>query len=338
MVSIKDIAAVCGVSIATVSKALNNHDDVSDNTKKLVRDTAKSLGYMPNAQARALKTNKTYNIGVLLEDKAGSGFTHSYFSAVLQSFKVEVEKFGYDITFISNRIGNTALSYLEHCRYRGVDGVLAACVDFESPQVIQLLESDIPIVTIDYVSDSHFSVCSDNALGMRQIAEYIVSMGHRNIAYICGEPSQVTSLRLDSFRSAMKNFGIDFCDDMIFQGVYHDVLSTEKITSHILNLEKRPTCIVVPDDFSAAGAFAAIRSAGLSVPHDISVVGYDGLRMGQLVSPRLTTVRQNTSIIGEHAARLLISIIKKENLSFDNEFLNVKGEFIRGESVGCPTE
>ena len=98
VVSIKTIAEECGVSIATVSKALNNHSDVSSATKKLVCDTAKRLGYFPNSQARALKTNKTYNVGVLLQDKAHSGLTHSYFSAVLDSFRVEVEKNGYDIT------------------------------------------------------------------------------------------------------------------------------------------------------------------------------------------------------------------------------------------------
>lgn len=114
MVSIKTIAEECGVSIATVSKALNNHSDVGVATKQLVCETAKRLGYLPNAQARALKTNKTYNIGVLLNDKAKSGLTHCYFSAVLDGFRVEAEKKGYDITFICGQIGGSSMSYYEH--------------------------------------------------------------------------------------------------------------------------------------------------------------------------------------------------------------------------------
>ncbi len=92
MVSIKDIASVCGVSIATVSKALNDHKDVSESTKAMIRETAKKLGYLPNSQARALKTNRTYNLGVLFAEQAQRGITHSHFAAVLNGFKNEDRK------------------------------------------------------------------------------------------------------------------------------------------------------------------------------------------------------------------------------------------------------
>ena len=111
MVSIKDIASACGVSIATVSKALNDHKDVSESTKTMIRETAKKLGYLPNSQARALKTNRTYNLGVLFAERAQSGITHSHFAAVLNGFKNEAEANGYDITFISRQIGGTRMTY-----------------------------------------------------------------------------------------------------------------------------------------------------------------------------------------------------------------------------------
>ena len=98
MVSLKTIAERCGVSTATVSKALNDHKDISEETKNRVRKTAEALGYFPNAAARALKTNRSYNIGVLFEEDAGSGLTHEYFSGVLNGLKVQSEKQGYDIT------------------------------------------------------------------------------------------------------------------------------------------------------------------------------------------------------------------------------------------------
>ncbi|HKL99008.1 MAG TPA: LacI family DNA-binding transcriptional regulator, partial [Mobilitalea sp.] len=126
MVSIKDISFKCGVSVATVSKALNNHSDIAETTKQNIRKMAKEMGYFPNSSARALKTNRTYNLGVLFVDEAQSGLTHEYFANVLDSFKVEAEKNGYDITFINKNMRQKSMSYYEHSKYRGVDGVVIA--------------------------------------------------------------------------------------------------------------------------------------------------------------------------------------------------------------------
>ena len=145
MASIKDIAKACGVSVATVSKALNGHNDISQATKEKVREAARQIGYMPNSAARALKTNRTYNLGVLFVDEAQSGLTHEFFAAVLDSFKRHAEGRGYDITFINHNIGHGHSSYLEHCRYRGVDGVIAACIKFDDPEVIELAYSNLPV-------------------------------------------------------------------------------------------------------------------------------------------------------------------------------------------------
>ena len=147
MVSMKDISETCGVSIATVSKALNGRTDISTSTKERVLEVAKKMGYVPNSSARALKTNRTYNIGVLFADEARSGLTHSYFSPVLDSFRQGVEEKGYDITFLGRHVGKSELSYSEHSKYRGVDGVIVACVDFEAEEVKELLQSGIPVVT-----------------------------------------------------------------------------------------------------------------------------------------------------------------------------------------------
>ena len=106
MVSLKDIAQKCGVSVATVSKALNGHSDIGEDTRKRVAEVAREMGYVPNAVAKALKTDRTYNIGVLFVDEAGSGLTHDYFSHVLDGFKRQVEEAGYDLTFISNNKNN----------------------------------------------------------------------------------------------------------------------------------------------------------------------------------------------------------------------------------------
>ena len=132
MVSMKDISAVCGVSIATVSKALNDHRDIGKETKEHIRQVAKELGYSPNSAAKTLKTNRTYSLGVLFVDDEQSGLTHDYFAHVLDSFKRTAEERGYDITFINScKTRPQRMSYLEHSRYRRFDGVVIACVDFD---------------------------------------------------------------------------------------------------------------------------------------------------------------------------------------------------------------
>ena len=166
MVSMKDIARRCGVSVATVSKALNNLPDVNSETRARVQKAAAEMGYMTNAAAKALKTNRTYNLGVLLADEHRSGLSHEYFSSLLDSFKEEAEAQGYDITFIHHNTRGRSTTYLQHCRHRGVDGLLIACVDFRDAQVRELAESDLPLVTIDHVFPNRQAVVSDNSHGM----------------------------------------------------------------------------------------------------------------------------------------------------------------------------
>ena len=164
MVSLKTIAERCGVSTATVSKALNDHKDISEETKNRVKQTAQTLGYFPNAAARALKTNRSYNIGVLFEEEAGRGLTHEYFSGVLNGLKIQAEKLGYDITFINTCFENRKMSYYEHCRYRNFEGVVIVCANFDDPDVIELMNSEIPVVTIDYVHHNCTEVTSNNIM------------------------------------------------------------------------------------------------------------------------------------------------------------------------------
>lgn len=332
MVSMKDIAAACGVSVATVSKALNNHSDIGEETKQHIKEVARNMGYSPNSLARALKTNRTYNIGVLFVDEAQSGLTHDYFSQVLDSFKRTVEEKGYDITFINNK-GRNHLSYLEHCRYRGFDGVMIACVDFYDPQVIELVRSNLPLVTIDHVFNNRISVMSDNVGGMQQLLEYVYSQGHRRIAYIHGADSAVTRERLASFYHTAEKLGLEVPDEYIKEAPYRDSWGTGERTKELLKLKTPPTCILYPDDFASLGGLNAIAELGLRVPEDISVAGYDGIRISRHLSPKLTTLKQDTKSIGSKAGEKLISLIEHPKSTIIEQIV-IKGGVYAGGTVG----
>lgn len=334
MVSIKDIASACGVSIATVSKALNGHSDVGASTKQAVLSKAKEMGYLPNSQARALKTNRTYNLGVLFAEKSGSGLKQDYFSSILDSFKRCAESNGYDITFISGNAAKRNMTYYEHCLYRNVDGILLACADdFYDKRVTELVESGIPLVSVDHIFKGRSAVVSDNYSGMKCLTDYIADMGHTKIAYIYGDSSYVTSERLSAFRDALDSRNINISESFTVQGIYHDPRKTELLVKSLLSLPngEAPTCIIAPDDFAALGAYNAAEELGLSVPDDISIAGYDGIVLSQVLRPKLTTVRQDTDRIGAEAAERLTALIQKK---ISDESIAVIGStLVKGGSV-----
>ena len=333
MVSLKDIASQCGVSVATVSKALNDHSDIGADTKERIREKAKELGYVPNAAAKSMKTNRTHNIGVLFMDDAMSGLQHDFFAGLLESFKRSVEREGYDITFISNdRSTPGRTSYLNHARYRRFDGVIIANVHFDDPEVVELVKSDIPVVTVDHIYNDTITILSDNVDGMNKLVDYAVSMGHRKIAYIHGVDSSVTKARMITFYKKMEEYGINVPSEYIVESPYRDTHGAYEQTLKLLELEDRPTCIFYPDDYASYGGLRAIAEKGLKVPDDISIVGFDGIRVARHIRPRLTTYRQNVDELGVLAARNLIDLIEKPKTTLVQQIL-VKGKLLEGDTL-----
>lgn len=338
MVSMKDIAQACGVSVASVSKALRDQRDISEETKRLIRDKAREMGYFPNSVARTLKTNRSYNLGVLFSDESRSGLTHDYFASVLESFKEAAEEKDYDITFVNrNRQRSSRMSYLEHVRYRNFDGVVIACVDFTDPEVEELVESDVPVVTIDHVFHNRIAILSDNVKGMRDLLTYAWRMGHRRIAYVHGTDSSVTRSRLSSFYKTAEELGLELPEEYVRRAAYRDTAGASEQTRFLLDLPVPPTCILYPDDFACFGGINVIRERGLRVPEDVSVAGYDGIRLGRHVSPRLTTLRQDTERMGRCAAEELIGLIESPRTSIP-QIIQISGSVYEGRSVGKRSE
>ena len=330
MVSMKDIALRCGVSVATVSKALNGQRDIGEETRSRIEQAAKEMGYMTNAAARALKTNRTYHLGVLFVDERRSGLGHEYFSAMLESFKVEAEAQGYDITFINQNVGGKRTSYLQHCLYRGVDGIVIACVDFTDPQVLELVDSGLPLVTIDHVFNNRLAVVSDNVNGLEALVHHVHQKGHRRIAFLHGEDTTVTRNRLTGFYRACEELGLEIPPEYVRPCVYHDPDRCAQATRELLELPERPTCIIFPDDFSYIGGLNVLSEAGLRVPEDISVAGYDGIQLARVL--RLTTYSQNVEQIGKTAAQQLISLIERPKTTLTDRIM-VQGSLLEGSSV-----
>ena len=333
MVSMKDIAKQCHVSVASVSKALNGYSDIGEETRNLIITTAHEMGYLPNSSARALKTKKSYNLGVLFVDAAMNGLTHEYFNHVLESFKYRAEEKGYDITFIAGNTAGQKMSFYERCRYRGVDGVVVACFKYYEEDIQDLIGSELPVVTIDHTFEGNIAVVSNNVQGMEELVSYIYSMGHKKIAYIHGDDTPVTRNRLSGFYRTTQRYGLEIPDEYVKASSYRNLEMAAKATGELLDLPNPPTCIMYPDDYAAVGGMNEIRERGLRIPEDISITGYDGIDLVRMMEPKLTTLCQDTRKIGRMAAEKLISLIEHPKTTLVDKF-SVDGVLFKGGSVG----
>lgn len=332
MVSMKDIAKSCGVSVATVSKALNDQKDVSEEMKHLVRETAKNMGYLPNVTAQALRTKKSHTIGVLFGDENGSGLTDEFFSHVFNSFKKAAEAKGYEIIFLSRKIGGHQMTYMDHCKYRSVDGILLGYIHYTEEEVKELLNSNLPTVTMDYVFNEKPSVCFDHAKGMMDLTSYICEMGHTKIAYIHGEKSHITQSRLTGFYRALEYYGITVPDSYVREAGYLNYKKTAEVTEELLCLPDPPTCIIYPNDFSSLGGIGVIHKHGLSIPEDISIAGYDGIPLSKAMIPELTTLVQDSTGMGQAIASCLMEQIESKETALIERIM-VVGTVSFGQSV-----
>lgn len=304
MVTIKMVAEKCGLSIAAVSRALNNRPGISQERAEQVRQVAREMGYQPNEAARMLKTNRSKNIGILYHNM----LTHEFFAAVLEGIQTEAAQQGYEITFLQS---NQDLTYYEHARRRQCDGVILAQGPFNRGSVQPILDSGMPLVSIEYDHPGHTAVRNDNVRAMEEVVRYVHSLGHERIALIHGEPCQVTDDRLTGFHRGCRDCGIDAPDEYVVPGHFRQMEENRPGVRRLLSLAKRPTCIIFPDDMCYLGGMAEIESMGLRIPEDVSCVGFGGVDLIRMMRPRLTTYSQNPREIGRRAAREVISAIEE---------------------------
>lgn len=335
MITIYDIAKRVGCASSTVSKALNNSKEVSQKRKDEILAVAKEMGYVPNASARSLATKNSWSIGVLFSEDLNIGLEHHFFSGVLQAFKSYVENLGYEVTFISKKIGAQSLTYLEWCKYKNVDGVIIVTVDKDDDNLLELTESGLPIVSVDNGLLNVPTIISDNMQGTRMAIEYLMLKGAKRIAHIAGPQRSYAAVeRYEAYKYVLNVSALNYNDDLVVEAHNYDSNSGKKALLQLLDqTEDLPDAIFAASDEIALGAIIALRDKGYRVPEDISVVGFDNIELSRYTSPALTTVSQQKDLIGTEAAKHLISIINKETNISPNVIKRVPVELIIREST-----
>lgn len=333
MTTLKEIAARCGCSVATVSKALNAMPDIGPETAERIRAVANEMGYIPNAAARTLKTNRSRTIGLLLFLRGETVWNHDHFSRVAAGIQQEVEAAGYDLTPVTCGDGTPLTShYLEYCKHRSYDGIIVMSGDLHEGGLQELIEGDIPLVTIDYAFHHRGAVLTDQAQSIRDLVTYAYSMGHRRIAYIYGEYGAVSQGRLAGFYRTCEELGLEIPQEYVKPALYRDHATCAQATRELIALAHPPTCILYPDDYASIGGMDVLREAGLRIPEDISVAGFDGIPLADLVRPRLTTVFQDGQAAGRSAGQLILKAIRSPR-SFVPQHIVLPGQLVEGETI-----
>jgi len=300
--TIRDVAEQAGVSIATVSRVLNDRADVSVETRERVREVARSVGYSADPAARALATQKTRLVAVVVGDNAG----HRDLSLLF---------FGKVLAAISRRLAHADYEALLQAVDAGIhqhrfDAAIVIGVDDGDPLLAELVERDVPIVGVDvHISGGRTAfVGSDHADGVRLALAHLFALGHRRIAHVAGASNTVAgSERIAAFRREADRLGLAVPDDYVRDGDFSSA-SGYRETCALLALADRPTAIVAASDLMALAALQAIRDVGLEPGTDVAIVGFDDLEAAALAHPPLTTIRQDRQELGTVAAERALEL------------------------------
>jgi len=333
LVTIYDIAKKTGYSPPTVSKALNGTGGLSARTRELILTTAHEMGYTPNMTARSLTTNRSNLIGVIYEDYSMlKGFKHPLFSEILNSFRKAIEAAGYDLLFLSRTLGPRQMSYLEHCEYRNVDGILIMNPVPGDQEVARLVASGRPCVSANEPFSGICTVVTANVDGAREAVEYLISLGHRSIAYVSG-PQDVTAPasmeRERGYRECLVANGVEPDAGLTEVAEFWHAPAGYEAAKKLIARRRDFTAVLASNDTLAYGTKLALEESGLSVPGDVSLIGFDGDDLGQYMSPKLTTMWQNAEEIGVTAAHQILLRLAGEDLP---EIIRVPARLLVRES------
>ncbi len=329
MVTLKDVAARCGVSVSTVSRVMNGVDLISEERAEIIRQTAKEMGYLPNEVARTLKTNRSWVIGVLYE----LPFTHAYYSLVLEEFRARAEKAGFDILFLSRSNRNGKVDYSNQALSRYMDGIAIVYADFGEDGVGRLLNGRIPVVSLDDTERSCSAVMTDYRAATARMVREAYAKGHRRIAFLHGEIGVTTRCRMEGYAEGLREVGLPFKEKYQHLAPFgHPEIVAREIRK-LLAREDRPGCFLLSDDYSARGALRLLAKEGLRAPRDFSCMGFDGIPYEGTDLPALTSWRQDVSGLAETMMNTLLRDIGNGELR-PPECHMLPGDWVPGETLG----
>lgn len=305
---IKDVAALAGVSTATVSHVINETKYVTDETRQSVMAAIEAVNYHPNAQARSLALGRTSIIGLLVSDIA-----NPFFPDLIKSIETTAFEHGYNVILLNtNYDANRAADYVRRLIGLKVAGVALMTAELDPQLIDDLIKKRISVVSQNFgtIGANMSSVVVDFASGVEEVIRHLASLGHRHIAHVAG-PNRLnaTDVRREAFLSAVSRY-IPSAKVALYEGDFK-FEGGRRAASEILADGELPTAIFTANDMMAFGVMKELRNAGLSIPQDVSLVGFDDIAFAELTEPPLTTVVLSREELGRRTVEALMSSIQR---------------------------
>lgn len=312
--NIKDIAAIANVGVSTVSRVLNNHTDVNDETRKRILEIIKENNYIPNNSARILKQSNTKNIGILVK-----GVFNPFFSEILKLVSVGIENAGYTMILQQHNNENdigTLLGFIKEKRLQGIICLGGNFLDFTDDD---LEEVNIPIVllSVDSVTRKNLKRCSSISINNKQAGymatEYLIKNGHKHIGLMLGEKADlgISKERYEGYKKALEDYAIGIGDQYIIYGEY-EYEDAYKESKKMLEENPEITAIFAISDIMAVGAAKASFDLGRKVGKDISIMGFDGMDMAKYYEPSITTIKQPKNEMSRLSVEILLKLLERK--------------------------
>ncbi|CAM05251.1 LacI family transcriptional regulator [Saccharopolyspora erythraea NRRL 2338] len=328
MATMADVARMAGVSTATVSHVINGTRTVREETRRVVQDAIESTGYSPNTLARSLATASSRSIAVVM-----SAITNPYFGQVLQGIETEAVRRGYTLLLAESRDDpDHELHVVRGMHERRVDGVILAPSALPRQTLDYVAAQRLPVVLADRVIDDRYDqVGPENTAPMAELVDHLAAAGHRRIGFVAGRRGlSTTEERVRGYREGLRRNGIEPDPELLVEGrsvTDTAVAATRRLLAH------RPTALITANNGMTIGAMQALGEAGLSVPRDIALVGFDDFPWAEWFSPRLTVIAQPCNDIGTEATRLLLRRIADPDAAPETHRL--RSRFVHRDSCGC---
>lgn len=306
MVTIKDVANESGVAISTVSNVLNNVEVVSEETRKKVLEAVEKLNYVPNMNARFLKSPKKNTIGLFLPSIQGD-----YYKMLMQAVHLQCRMRGYLLNiYVSNE--NTSEEIYGMIISSGVEGAIVLNERLNDNYIERIVQKKLPIVFIDreYTGDRMSSVVIDNVQGAVLAMEYLIKQGHRRIGYIHGVENSDDTARFDAYTGIMEKYGLIPDESIILRGYFEEVVAYSEMRVLLLKGVQLPDAFFCANDEMAWGCIRALTEAGVKVPDQISIMGFDDNTLAPFYTPSITTIHSPVTELGNASALELIRLLQ----------------------------
>lgn len=326
--TITDIAKILGISSSTVSRALNNHPDISPETKKRVKETAKKVNFTPNLIAQNLKNNKSTTIGIIVPE-----IKHDFFSSAISGIEEVANQNGFTILLCqSNESYEKEVINLKVLVNHRVAGIIASITEntVDSSHFQNVLNRKTPLVFFDRVCEDikASKIIINDKASAKEVVNHLIKKGYKRIAHFTGPSNlSISNKRLEGYKEALEQACIKIQEELIIPSGFHEqngYIAMEKL----LDLKIKADSIFAVNDPCAIGAFQKIKELGLKIPEDYAIVGFSNNKITELLDPSITTLNQPSYEMGRKAAEILIEEIKSKSKKIEPRTIVMKTELI----------